>query len=76
MLEIQRIKSYMISRMRAKGATDEEINAVKQADHLPFRPAYENGKRRDSSVQSVQSVQSAQASEPRGASSAEVSSED
>jgi hypothetical protein len=70
MLEIQRIKSYMISRMRAKGATDEEINAVKQADHLPFRPAYENGKRRDSSVQS------AQASEPRGASSAEVSSED
>jgi hypothetical protein len=67
MLEIQRIKSYMISRMRAKGATDEEINAVKQADHLPFRPAYENGKRRDSSVQ---------ASEPRGASSAEVSSED
>ena len=67
MLEIQRIKSYMISRMRAKGATDEEINAVKEADHLPFRPAFENGKRRDSSIQS---------SEPREASSAEVSGED
>lgn len=45
MLEIQRLKSYMISRMRAQGATEDGIKAAKEDGHLPFRPAFKNGKR-------------------------------
>jgi len=45
MLEIQRIKCHTISRMKARGATDEEIKAVKAAGQRPFKPAFKNGKR-------------------------------
>lgn len=43
MLEIQKDRIYQRSRLRAKGASDDEI---KQAQHLPFKPAFVEGKRR------------------------------
>lgn len=43
MLEIQKFRLYERSRLRAKGVTDEEIEKVQ---HLPFKPAFVEGKRR------------------------------
>ena len=43
MLEIQKDKIYERSRLRAKGVPDEEI---KRAQHLPFKPAFVEGKRK------------------------------
>ncbi|MCF7784649.1 MAG: hypothetical protein K9N47_00925 [Prosthecobacter sp.] len=43
MLEIQKYRFYERSRLRAKGVTDVEIEKVQ---HLPFKPAFVDGKRR------------------------------
>ena len=43
MLEIQKYRIYERSRLRAKGVTDDEIEKVL---HLPFKPAFVEGKRR------------------------------
>ncbi|MHB1078448.1 MAG: hypothetical protein ACYC67_03540 [Prosthecobacter sp.] len=43
MLEIQKFHLYERTRLRAKGVTDEEIEKVQ---HLPFKPAFVEGKRR------------------------------
>lgn len=46
MLEIQKARIHERSRLRAHGASEEEIERLQSADRLPFRPAFENGKRR------------------------------
>ena len=43
MLEIQKARIYEISRLRAKGLADDEIERVQR---LPFKPAFLEGKRR------------------------------
>lgn len=43
MLEIQKHRIYERSRLRAKGVADAEIEKVQ---HLPFKPAFVEGKRR------------------------------
>jgi hypothetical protein len=43
MLEIQKYRIYERSRLRAKGVTDDEIE---KTQHLPFKPAFVEGKRR------------------------------
>ena len=43
MLEIQKYRIYERSRLRAKGVTDDEIEKVL---HLPYKPAFVEGKRR------------------------------
>jgi hypothetical protein len=43
MLEIQKARIYERSRLRAKGASQDEIE---KALGLSFKPAFENGKRR------------------------------
>lgn len=50
MLEIQKDRFYQRSRLRAKGASEEEIAQAQAASRLPFRPAFENGKRRNRST--------------------------
>lgn len=57
MLEIQKNKIYERSRMRAKGVSDEEI---KQAQHLPFKPAFEEGKRKKRATNSDNEVPTGQ----------------
>ncbi|WP_395749319.1 hypothetical protein [Prosthecobacter sp.] len=44
MLEIHKYRIYERSRLRAQGMTDDEIEKVL---HLPFKPAFINGKRRE-----------------------------
>lgn len=44
MLEVQKDRIYERSRMRAKGASQAEIEAAQQR---PFKPAYVNGKRKE-----------------------------
>ena len=46
MLEIQRNRIYEASRLRAQGASEEEIQALKNAGKQPFRPAFVGGKRK------------------------------
>lgn len=46
MLEYQKIRIHERSRMQAKGFSEEEIRAAQAAQELPFKPAFENGKRR------------------------------
>lgn len=43
MLEIQKFRIYERTRLRAKGVTEDEIEKVQ---HLPFKPAFVEGKRR------------------------------
>ena len=43
MLEIQKFHMYERSRLRAKGVADDDIE---KAQHLPFKPAFVEGKRR------------------------------
>ena len=43
MLEIQKHRIYERSRLRAKGVAEDEI---KKVQHLPFKPAFVEGKRR------------------------------
>ena len=43
MLEIQKHRIYERSRLRAKGLANDEIE---KAQHLPFKPAFVEGKRR------------------------------
>ncbi|MDZ4406189.1 hypothetical protein [Prosthecobacter sp.] len=57
MLEIQKAKIYERSRMRAKGVSDEEI---KQAQHLPFQPAFVEGKRKQRAANSTDEVPTGQ----------------
>jgi hypothetical protein len=45
MLEAQKDRIYEASRLRAHGASEEEIQALKNAGKLPFRPAFVGGKR-------------------------------
>lgn len=44
MLEIQKKRLYEISRLRAHGASEEEVQASKNKGKLPFQPAFVNGK--------------------------------
>lgn len=46
MLEIQKNRLYEASRLRAHGASEDEIQALKNADKQPFRPAFVGGKRK------------------------------
>jgi len=46
MLEAQKDRIYEASRLRAHGASEEEIQALKNAGKLPFRPAFVGGKRK------------------------------
>ncbi len=48
MLEIQKHRIYERSRLRAKGVTAAEIE---KAQHLPFKPAFVEGKRRPREVE-------------------------
>lgn len=43
MLEVQKDKIHQRSRLRAKGASEEEIT---KTQHLPFKPAYQDGRRK------------------------------
>jgi hypothetical protein len=43
MLEIQKYHIYERTRLRAKGVADDEIE---KTQHLPFKPAFVEGKRR------------------------------
>lgn len=57
MLEIQKNKIYERSRMRAKGASDDEIE---QVQHLPFKPAFVEGKRKKRAANSADEVPTGQ----------------
>ncbi len=46
MLEAQKDRLYEASRLRAHGASEEEIQALKNAGKQPFRPAFVGGKRK------------------------------
>ncbi|MFM2168862.1 MAG: hypothetical protein RIS79_3233 [Verrucomicrobiota bacterium] len=45
MLEAQKDRLYEASRLRAHGASEAEIQALKNSGKLPFRPAFIGGKR-------------------------------
>jgi hypothetical protein len=47
MLEIQKARIYERTRLRASGVADDEIERVQ---HLPFKPAFVDGKRRPREV--------------------------
>lgn len=46
MLECQRIRIHERSRLRAEGFTESQIREAEAAHRQPFRPAFENGRRR------------------------------
>lgn len=46
MLEAQKDRIYEASRLRAHGASEDEIQALKNAGKLPFRPAFIGGQRK------------------------------
>jgi hypothetical protein len=46
MLDIQRNRIYEASRLRAHGASEEEVEALKAEGKMPFRPAFIEGKRK------------------------------
>jgi hypothetical protein len=46
MLEAQKDRLYEASRLRAHRASEEEIQALKNAGKQPFRPAFVGGKRK------------------------------
>jgi len=46
MLDIQRNRIYEASRLRAHGASEEEVEALKAEGKMPFRPAFIGGKRK------------------------------
>ena len=46
MLDIQRDRIYEASRLRAHGASEEEVESLKAAGKQPFRPAFVAGKRK------------------------------
>lgn len=46
MLEYQKHRIHERSRLRAQGMSEEEIRQVQAGQVAPFRPAFENGKRR------------------------------
>jgi hypothetical protein len=46
MLDIQRDRIYEASRLRAHGASEEEVEALKAEGTMPFRPAFVAGKRK------------------------------
>lgn len=46
MLECQKDRIHERSRLRAQGVSEEEIRRQQAAQDFPFRPAFENGKRR------------------------------
>ena len=46
MLDIQRDRIYEASRLRAHGASEEEVEALKAEGKMPFRPAFVAGKRK------------------------------
>jgi len=57
MLEIQKIRIYERSRMRAQGVAEAEI---KKAQQLPFKPAFVEGKRRPRAAADENQVPTAQ----------------
>lgn len=46
MLESQKTRLHERSRLRAQGMSEEEIRLLQAGQLAPFRPAFENGKRR------------------------------
>lgn len=46
MLEAQRNRIYLASRLKAHGASEEEVEALKNAGKQPFKPAFVAGKRK------------------------------
>ncbi|MBL9131365.1 MAG: hypothetical protein JNG86_09210 [Verrucomicrobiaceae bacterium] len=46
MLDIQRNRIYEASRLKAHGASETEVEALKNEGKQPFRPAYEGGERK------------------------------
>lgn len=46
MLEYQKDRIHERTRLRSQGLSDAEIRDLQAAQQLPFRPAFENGKRR------------------------------
>ncbi len=46
MLEIQRNRLYEASRLKAHGASEEEVEALKAAGKKPFKPAFVDGVRK------------------------------
>ncbi|WP_395743732.1 hypothetical protein [Prosthecobacter sp.] len=57
MLEIQKARIYERSRLRAKGVAEDEIE---KTQHLPFRPAFVEGKRRPREAEDDGQVPAAQ----------------
>jgi hypothetical protein len=45
MLDAQRTRTLEASRLKAHGASEEEVLAVKNAGKMPFRPAFVKGQR-------------------------------
>jgi hypothetical protein len=45
MLEAQKDRIYEASRLRAHGASEDEVLALKNEGKQPFRPAFVGGKR-------------------------------
>lgn len=46
MLDIQRHRTIEASRLKAHGASEEEVEAFKNQGKRPFRPAFINGERK------------------------------
>lgn len=46
MLESQKNRIHERSRLRAQGMSEDEIRDLQAGQEAPFRPAFENGKRR------------------------------
>lgn len=46
MLECQKTRIHERSRLRAQGMSEEDIRELQAGQQAPFRPAFENGKRR------------------------------
>ncbi|MFM2142893.1 MAG: hypothetical protein RLZZ476_1437 [Verrucomicrobiota bacterium] len=46
MLDAQRTRTLEASRLKAHGASEAEVLAVKNAGKKPFRPAFVNGTRK------------------------------
>lgn len=46
MLDIQRDRIFEASRLRAHGASEAEVESLKNAGKKPFKPAYVGGQRK------------------------------
>ena len=53
MLDIQRLRIDVASRLHANGASPQQIRAVLDSGKQPFRPAFVNGKRREHTIRTL-----------------------